>query len=140
VFHHFVGVAEDAEECFSEATALRLQQEHTSTLTLEKSDFANENRVLPSSVSTSLENFSPKQVKHLHANKTSEVPVYSHGRATALHAQNNTISNVMQYDTPSPIATQVSGNYLIIHSARFPGNVKFKGLNIVSSRLNHVQH
>ncbi|GJN38849.1 hypothetical protein PR202_gb27927 [Eleusine coracana subsp. coracana] len=101
-----LGVAEDADECFNEATALRLQQEHTSTSSLEKSDFANENRVLPSSVSTSLEDFSPKQVKHLHANKTSEIHGYSHGRSTALHAQNSATSNGAQFDTPSPTATQ----------------------------------
>jgi hypothetical protein len=124
MFCHFLGVAEDADECFSEATALRLQQEHTSTSSLEKSVFANENRVLPSSVSANLEDFSPKQVKHPHANKTSE------------HVQNSTISKVAQYDTPLPIATQVSGNYLILHSIRFPGNMKFNGLNIVSSVLH----
>ncbi|KAK3130845.1 hypothetical protein QOZ80_6BG0498730 [Eleusine coracana subsp. coracana] len=101
-----LGVAEDADECFNEATALRLQQEHTSTSSLEKSDFANENRILPSSVSTSLEDFSPKQVKHLHANKTSDIHGYSHGRSTALHAQNSATSNGAQFDTPSPTATQ----------------------------------
>jgi hypothetical protein len=43
MFCHFFVVAEDADECFSEATALRLQQEHTSTSSLEKSVFTNEN-------------------------------------------------------------------------------------------------
>ncbi|CAM0909974.1 unnamed protein product [Alopecurus aequalis] len=56
-----LGVAEDANECFSEATALRLQQEHTSTSNLEKSNFVNENRVLSSNVSASLLDISPKQ-------------------------------------------------------------------------------
>jgi anaphase-promoting complex subunit 3 len=60
MFCHFLGVAEDADECFSEATALRLQQEHISTSSLEKSVFANENGVLPSSATASLEDFSPK--------------------------------------------------------------------------------
>jgi anaphase-promoting complex subunit 3 len=83
MFCHFLGVAEDADECFSEATALCLQQEHTSSL--KKSVFANENGVLPSSATASLEDFSPKQVKHPHANKISEVPGYSQGRETVLH-------------------------------------------------------
>uniref|UniRef100_A0A0E0LDL7 Cdc23 domain-containing protein n=1 Tax=Oryza punctata TaxID=4537 RepID=A0A0E0LDL7_ORYPU len=43
-----LGVAEDANECFSEATALRLQQELTSTSNVEKSNFVNENRFLSS--------------------------------------------------------------------------------------------
>jgi hypothetical protein len=52
---------------------------------LEKSVFANENGVLPSSATTSLEDFGPKQVKHPHANKISEVTGYSQGRETVLH-------------------------------------------------------
>ncbi|RCV22345.1 hypothetical protein SETIT_4G213000v2 [Setaria italica] len=103
-----LGVAEDADGCFSEATALRLQQEHTSTSTLEKSNFANENRILSSSLPSSLGDIIPKQMKQLHANNTAEVPGYPHVRATALHVQNSTTSNVAQFDTPSPIATQTS--------------------------------
>uniref|UniRef100_A0ACD5WXK6 Uncharacterized protein n=1 Tax=Avena sativa TaxID=4498 RepID=A0ACD5WXK6_AVESA len=103
-----LGVAEDGNECFSEATALRLQKEHTSTSNLEKSNFVNENRVLSSNVSASLVDISPKQVKQLHANNTAEVPGYPHLRATALHAQNSVSSNVGQFDTPSPTVTQTS--------------------------------
>ncbi|KAG2607300.1 hypothetical protein PVAP13_4NG237300 [Panicum virgatum] len=103
-----LGVAEDADECFSEATALRLQQEHTSTSALEKSNFANENRILTSSLPSSLGDIIPKQMKQLHANNTAEVPSYPHVRATALHVQNSTTSNVAQFDTPSPTATQTS--------------------------------
>ncbi|XP_051199189.1 cell division cycle protein 27 homolog B isoform X6 [Lolium perenne] len=101
-----LGVAEDANECFSEATALRLQQEHTSTSNLEKSNFVNENRVLSSNVSASLVDISPKQIKQLHANNTAEVPGYPHLRATALHVQNSVPSNVGQFDSPSPTVTQ----------------------------------
>uniref|UniRef100_A0ACD5UHV9 Uncharacterized protein n=1 Tax=Avena sativa TaxID=4498 RepID=A0ACD5UHV9_AVESA len=104
-----LGVAEDANECFSEATALRLQQEHTSTSNLEKSNFVNENRVLSSNVSASLMDISPKQVKQLHANNTAEVPGYPHLRATSLHAQNSVSSNLGQFDSPSPTVTQTSG-------------------------------
>ncbi|CAN6163437.1 unnamed protein product [Urochloa humidicola] len=103
-----LGVAEDADECFSEATAVRLQQEHTSTSTLEKSNFANENRILSSSLPSSLGDIVPKQMKQLHANNMAEVPGYPHVRATALHVQNSTTSNIAQFDTPSPIATQTS--------------------------------
>ncbi|CAL5039427.1 unnamed protein product [Urochloa decumbens] len=103
-----LGVAEDADECFSEAIALRLQQEHTSTSTLEKSNFANENRILSSSLPSSLGDIVPKQMKQLHANNTAEVPGYPHVRATALHVQNSTTSNVAQFDTPSPVSTQTS--------------------------------
>ncbi|XP_062229283.1 cell division cycle protein 27 homolog B-like isoform X2 [Phragmites australis] len=103
-----LGIAEGADECFSEATALRLQQEHTSTSSLEKLNFVNGNRVLSSSVSASLEDSSPKQTKQLHANNTAEVPAYPHVRATALHVQNSVSSNVAQFDTPSPTATQNS--------------------------------
>ncbi|KQK17639.1 cell division cycle protein 27 homolog B isoform X4 [Brachypodium distachyon] len=104
-----LGVAEDANECFSEATALRLQQEHTSTSNLEKSNFVNENRVLSSNVSASLVDISPKQIKQLHANNTAEIPGYPHVRATALHVQNSIPSNVGQFDSPSPTVTQTSG-------------------------------
>jgi len=103
-----VGVAEDADECFSEATALRLQQEHASTSALEKSNFANENRILSSSLPSSLGDIIPNQMKQLHANNTAEVPGYPHARATALCVQNSTTSNVAQFDTPSPTATQTS--------------------------------
>ncbi|CAM0909972.1 unnamed protein product [Alopecurus aequalis] len=101
-----LGVAEDANECFSEATALRLQQEHTSTSNLEKSNFVNENRVLSSNVSASLLDISPKQVKQLHPNNTAEVPGYPHSRATALHVQNSVPSNLGQFDSPLPTVTQ----------------------------------
>ncbi|KAG2612934.1 hypothetical protein PVAP13_4KG324000 [Panicum virgatum] len=103
-----LGVAEDADECFSEATALRLQQEHASTSALEKSNFANENRILSSSLPSSLGDIIPNQMKQLHANNTAEVPGYPHARATALRVQNSTTSNVAQFDTPSPAATQTS--------------------------------
>ncbi|XP_062178564.1 cell division cycle protein 27 homolog B-like isoform X2 [Phragmites australis] len=104
-----IGVAEDADESFSEATALRLQQEQTSKSILDKSNFVNGNRVLSSSVSAILGDSSHKQIKQLHANNTAEVPVYTHVRAPALHAQNSVPSNVAQFDTPSPTATQNSG-------------------------------
>ncbi|WVZ98400.1 hypothetical protein U9M48_043851 [Paspalum notatum var. saurae] len=100
-----LGVAEDPDECFSESIALRLQQEHTSTSTLVKSNVANENRVLSSSVSASLGDISPKQIKQHHGN-TTELPGYHHVRATALHVQNSATSNVAQFDTPSPTAAQ----------------------------------
>ncbi|CAN6194283.1 unnamed protein product [Urochloa humidicola] len=103
-----LGVAEDADECFSEATAVRLQQEHTSTSTLEKSNFANENRILSSSLPSSLGDIVPKQMKQLHTNNMAEVPGYPHVRSTALHVQNSTTSNIAQFDTPSPVATQTS--------------------------------
>lgn len=119
---HLVGVAEDADDCFSESTALRLQQEHTSTSTLVKSNFVNENRVLSSSVSASLGDISPKQIKQLHANKITEVPGYPHVRATALHVQNSAASNVAQFDTPSPTVAQVSRTCLILH-LRFSASV-----------------
>nr|CAB3470893.1 unnamed protein product [Digitaria exilis] len=103
-----LGVAEDADECFSEATALRLQQEHASTSALEKSNFANENRILSSSLPSSLGDIIPKQMKQLHANITAEVPGYHHVRGTALHVQNSTTSNIVQFDTPSPATAQTS--------------------------------
>ncbi|PUZ66224.1 hypothetical protein GQ55_3G289900 [Panicum hallii var. hallii] len=103
-----LGVAEDADECFSEATALRLQQEHASTSALEKSNFANENRILSSSLPSSLGDIIPKQMKQLHANNAAEVPGYPHVRATALHVQNSTPSNIAQFDNPSPTASQTS--------------------------------
>ncbi|KAL6603817.1 hypothetical protein ACP70R_044178 [Stipagrostis hirtigluma subsp. patula] len=104
-----LGVAQDADECFGEETALRLHQECASTSNVEKSNFANENRLLSSSVSASFGDISPKQIKQLHANSTAEVPGYTHVRATALHVQNSIASNVGQFDTPSPTATQTSG-------------------------------
>ncbi|EMS45084.1 Cell division cycle protein 27-like protein B [Triticum urartu] len=109
VCYHLVGVAEDANECFTEATALRLQQEQTSTSNLEKSNFVNENRVLSPNVSASLVDISPKHIKQLPANNTAEVPGYPHLRATALHVQNSVQSNVGQFDSPSPTVTQTSG-------------------------------
>uniref|UniRef100_A0A0D3GIR7 Cdc23 domain-containing protein n=1 Tax=Oryza barthii TaxID=65489 RepID=A0A0D3GIR7_9ORYZ len=103
-----LGVAEDANECFSEATALRLQQELTSTSNVEKSNFVNENRFLSSNVSASFGD-SPKQIKQLHANTTAEVSGYPHVKSTALHMQNGAPSNLSQFDTPSPTSTQASG-------------------------------
>jgi anaphase-promoting complex subunit 3 len=123
---HLIGIAEDTDECFSESTALRLQQEHTSTSTLVKSNFANENRVLSSRVSASLGDISPKQIKQLHANNIAEVYGYPHVRPTALHVQNSSTSNVAQFDTPSPTAAQVSTTYLILH-LRFSANVHLIG-------------
>ncbi|XP_066307630.1 cell division cycle protein 27 homolog B-like isoform X8 [Miscanthus floridulus] len=115
-----LGIAEDTDECFSESTALRLQQEHTSTPTLVKSNFANENRVLSSRVSASLGDISPKQIKQLHANNIAEVSGYPHVRPTALHVQNSSTSNVPQFDTPSPTAAQVSGRLFNSDSTSIP--------------------
>ncbi|XP_006657144.3 cell division cycle protein 27 homolog B isoform X1 [Oryza brachyantha] len=102
-----LGVAEDANECFSDTTALRLQQELTSTSNVEKPNIVNENRFLYSNVSASLGD-SPKQIKQLHAN-TTEVSGYPHVKSSALHVQNGAPSNLSQFDTPSPTATQASG-------------------------------
>ncbi|XP_066378263.1 cell division cycle protein 27 homolog B-like isoform X1 [Miscanthus floridulus] len=77
--------------------------------TLVKSNSANENRVLSSSISASLGDISPKQIKQLHANNIAEVPGYPHVRATALHVQNSATSNVAHFDAPSPTAAQTSG-------------------------------
>jgi hypothetical protein len=114
LINYLVGVAEDANECFSEATALRLQQELTSTSNVEKSNFVNENRFLSSNVSASFGD-SPKQIKQLHANTTAEVSGYPHVKSTALHMQNGAPSNLSQFDTPSPTSTQVSKTCLVLH-------------------------
>lgn len=88
-----------------------------------KSNFANENRVLSSSVSASFGDIIPKQIKQLHANNITEVSGYPHVRPTALHVQNSSTSNVSQFDTPSPAAAQVNTTCLIFSLKIFFANV-----------------
>ncbi|XP_072962662.1 cell division cycle protein 27 homolog B-like [Typha angustifolia] len=101
-----LGAAEEANECFNDAAALRIQQQHLSELSLQKLNTSNENRGPSSSVSMDLGDTSPRQSKQLHSNNKREVPGYPHGIALAANCMP---SNVAQYDTPSPTVTQISG-------------------------------
>lgn len=101
----FAGSAEEANECFNDAAAIRVQQQYSAESSLQKLNLANDNGVLPSNLGDT----SPRKSKQLYCNNTRDIPAHPYGMATSALQQGNSMpSSVAQYDTPSPTVTQVS--------------------------------
>nr|CAD1831302.1 unnamed protein product [Ananas comosus var. bracteatus] len=101
-----LGSAEEANECFNDAAAIRVQQQYSAESSSQKLNLANDNGVLPSNLGDT----SPRKSKQLYCNNTRDIPAHPYGMATSALQQGNSMpSSVAQYDTPSPTVTQLSG-------------------------------
>ncbi|XP_020584818.1 cell division cycle protein 27 homolog B [Phalaenopsis equestris] len=98
-----LGAAEEANECFSDAIAVRIQPQYFFESSSQSIDGANEDHNLPSSRSVGSQD-SPKQSKQIHA--ANNMPYYPQGVVTTA---NCIPSNLPLYNTPSPPVTQLSG-------------------------------
>ncbi|KAJ6832678.1 cell division cycle protein 27-like protein B [Iris pallida] len=103
-----LGSAEEANECFNDSSAARIQQQHFSVSGFQKMDMGNDDQNLPSGRLMNLGDSSPRQSKQPHANNVREVLGNPHCLMGSGQPSNSG-PNLSQYNTPSPTATQLSG-------------------------------
>ncbi|XVF49124.1 hypothetical protein PTKIN_Ptkin03bG0243200 [Pterospermum kingtungense] len=109
-----LGAAEEATVVFGEAAALCIQKQYLHQgLASPNSHMFSEDYNLVSSQKFGSEDISPRQFKHTQGNNIRDIPVNHHGTAVlsgaASQSQNGGPSNVSFYNTPSPMASQLSG-------------------------------
>ncbi|XP_041000913.1 cell division cycle protein 27 homolog B-like [Juglans microcarpa x Juglans regia] len=111
-----LGAAEEAAAVFGEAAALCIQKQYLPHGSSSQSlHMSNEDRGLASSgnFGPGADDASPRQLKHMQGNNQKDIPGNYHG-ATALggaasQPSNGVSSNISFYNTPSPMASQLSG-------------------------------
>ncbi|XP_044464916.1 cell division cycle protein 27 homolog B isoform X2 [Mangifera indica] len=110
----FTGAAEEADVVFGEAAALRIQKQYlhqgSTSLNLYSS---NEDRNLVFSKNFGSDDVSPRQLKNMQTNNLRDIPGNYHGASMLAGASSQPLnggpSNMSFYNTPSPVATQLSG-------------------------------
>ncbi|KAK6945051.1 hypothetical protein RJ641_026153 [Dillenia turbinata] len=107
-----LGAAEEAVVVFGEAAALSIQKQHlTQGLASQNLQISGEDHNLGPDRNFGSEDMSPRQLKHMHSNNPRDISANYHGvtsAATASHSVNGGSSNLSFYNTPSPMATQMS--------------------------------
>ncbi|CAH2051184.1 unnamed protein product [Thlaspi arvense] len=99
-----LGAAEEATAVFGETAALSIQKQYMQHLSTSLGlNTYNEERNLTSTKNTSTEDYSPRQSKHTQGHGLKDISgnFHSHG--------NGAVSNMTFYNTPSPVAAQLSG-------------------------------
>ncbi|KAJ0989787.1 hypothetical protein J5N97_008143 [Dioscorea zingiberensis] len=104
-----LGAAEGANECFSDTAASRIQQQYLTESSSQKISIGDEDRSIQSSRILGLNDSSPKQSKQFHPNNIKEINNHPHVVMAAGQAANSGSSNLPLYNTPSPVASQLSG-------------------------------
>ncbi|KAK6236374.1 Tetratricopeptide repeat 1 - like 10 [Theobroma cacao] len=109
-----LGAAEEATVVFGEAAALCIQKQYLHHgVTSPNLHTSNEDYNLVSSRNFGSEDVSPRQLKHAQGNNLRDIPGNYHGTAglsgAASQPQNGGPSNMPFYNTPSPMASQLSG-------------------------------
>ncbi|KAJ0091066.1 hypothetical protein Patl1_13321 [Pistacia atlantica] len=109
-----LGAAEEATAVFGEAAALCIQKQYLHHGSTSQNLYSiNEDRNLVSSKNCGSEDVSPRQLKNMQTNNLRDVPGNHHGAAMLAGASNQPLnggaSNISFYNTPSPVATQLSG-------------------------------
>ncbi|XP_071722429.1 cell division cycle protein 27 homolog B [Rutidosis leptorrhynchoides] len=109
-----LGAAEEATAVFGEAAALCIQKQYSQHgLASQGCHTSCEDRVSVSSRNFSLEDTSPRQLKHVQGNNVKDVSGNYHGPAvyggSANQSLNGGPSTTSFYNTPSPMAMQLSG-------------------------------
>ncbi|OMO82673.1 Tetratricopeptide TPR-1 [Corchorus capsularis] len=109
-----LGAAEEATLVFGEAAALCVQKQYLQQgAASPNSHSSNEDYNLVSSRNFGSEDVSPRQLKHTQGNNLRDIPGNYHGAAVlggaASQPQNGGPSNMSFYNTPSPMASQLSG-------------------------------
>ncbi|XP_057958412.1 cell division cycle protein 27 homolog B [Malania oleifera] len=108
-----LGQAEEASEVFSEAAALCIQKQHLSHgLASQQLQTSSEDCNSVSVRTSSSGDVSPRQLKHMHGNNLRDIPGNYHRATTsggaAVQPINGGSSNISFYNTPSPMAAQLS--------------------------------
>ncbi|XP_052482694.1 cell division cycle protein 27 homolog B isoform X3 [Gossypium raimondii] len=108
----FTGAAEEATVVFGEAAALCIEKQHFYLgLASPNLHVASEGCNLVSSLNFSSEDVSPRQLKNTQVNSFRDIPSNHHGAAISASQPHNGggPSNISLYNTPSPLASQLSG-------------------------------
>ncbi|XP_039142291.1 cell division cycle protein 27 homolog B isoform X2 [Dioscorea cayenensis subsp. rotundata] len=103
-----LGAVGGASDYFSDVAASRIQQQYLSESSSHKISIGDEDRSIQSSRVLGLNDSSPKQPKNLHSNSIKEIS-NTHVVMAAGQAANSGSSNLSLYNTPSPVASQLSG-------------------------------
>nr|XP_023877762.1 cell division cycle protein 27 homolog B [Quercus suber] len=108
--------AEEATAVFGEAAALCIQKQYLHHGSASQSlHISNEDRNLVSgrNFGQGADDASPRQLKHMQGNSLRDIPGNYHGAAAlggaASQPSNGSSSNISFYNTPSPMASQLSG-------------------------------
>eukprot|EP00258_Populus_trichocarpa_P018443 XP_006381758.2 cell division cycle protein 27 homolog B isoform X1 [Populus trichocarpa] len=109
-----LGAAEEAAAVFDEAAALCIQKQYMNCASASHNlSISNEDHNLVSARNFGLEDGSPRQLKHLQGNNLRDIPGNYHGASTlggpVSQPSNGVPPNLSFYNTPSPMATQLSG-------------------------------
>ncbi|KAJ7973805.1 Cell division cycle protein 27 like B [Quillaja saponaria] len=108
-----LGAAEEATAVFGEAAALCIQKQYLNCSTSQNLHASTEDCKVVSTRNGSSEDVSPRQLKHIQGNSLRDIPGNHHGAAmlggAAGQLLNSGASNILFYNTPSPMATQLSG-------------------------------
>ncbi|XVE98099.1 hypothetical protein REPUB_Repub03eG0076200 [Reevesia pubescens] len=109
-----LGAAEEATVVFGEAAALCIQKQYLHHGVASRNfHMSSEDYNLVSSRNFGSEEVSPRQLKHAQGNNLRDIPGNYHGAAVlsgaASQHQNGGPSNMSFYNTPSPMASQLSG-------------------------------
>ncbi|KAF8055800.1 hypothetical protein N665_1286s0010 [Sinapis alba] len=100
-----LGAAEEAAVVFGEAAALSIQKQYMQQLPTSLGlNTYNEERNTTSAKNTSSEDYSPRQPKHTQGHGLKDISGNFHS-----HGINGGVSNMTFYNTPSPVAAQLSG-------------------------------
>ncbi|KAJ0254178.1 Cell division cycle protein 27 B [Hirschfeldia incana] len=100
-----LGAAEEATVVFGEAAALSIQKQYMQQLPTSLGlNTYNEERNATSAKNTSSEDYSPRQPKHTQGHGLKDISGNFHS-----HGLNGGVSNMTFYNTPSPVAAQLSG-------------------------------
>jgi anaphase-promoting complex subunit 3 len=100
-----LGAAEEATAVFGETAALSIQKQYMQQLSTSLGlNTYNEERNSTSTKNTSSEDYSPRQSKHTQSHGLKDISGNFHS-----HGVNGGVSNMSFYNTPSPVAAQLSG-------------------------------
>ncbi|KAJ4888898.1 Cell division cycle protein 27-like protein B [Raphanus sativus] len=100
-----LGAAEEATAVFGETAALSIQKQYMQQMqTSIGLNTYNEERNTTSAKTTSSEDYSPRQPKHTQGHGLKDISGNFHS-----HGLNGGVSNMTFYNTPSPVAAQLSG-------------------------------
>ncbi|KAI4352297.1 hypothetical protein L6164_006563 [Bauhinia variegata] len=107
-----LGAAEEASAVFGEAAALCIQKQYLNYLTSRSLHSSADDRNMVATRQSVSEDVNPRQLKHVQGNNLKDIPGNHHGASTlggtASQPLNSGPSNVSFYNTPSPMATQLS--------------------------------
>ncbi|URD76421.1 Tetratricopeptide repeat [Musa troglodytarum] len=105
-----LGAVEESNEYFNDVSAQRIQQQHLSDSSSHNSSTGSEYCSLPPSAAVNSVDSIPRQSKQFLANSTREISTLQQGVVFAkVQTTNSGTSNLSQFNTPSPAATQLSG-------------------------------